>query len=401
PVVGIVTGVVKGGLTVDVGVRAFLPASRSGTRDAAELEKLVGQEITCRLTKVDAADEDVVVDRRVILEDQARQIQQQRYSEVREGDIVTGQVRSLASYGAFVDLGGVDGLLHVSDIAWQRIASPEEILQVGQQVQVKVLKVDTDSKRISLGMKQLQPEPWDTAAERYPLGQRVSGTVKRIADFGAFVEVEPGIEGLIHISEMSWVNKVRKVSDLLKLHDTVEAVVLGISPAERRLSLGLKQALGDPWAAVPQKYPAGSVIEGPVMRLTKFGAFVQLAEGVEGLVHISEIDAGKRINHPQDVLKVGEVVKAQVLAVDMEKRQIKLSIKQLIPTHLDEFFTEHTTGETVSGRVIQQSGDHAVVELGEGILADCTVSAKTEAATSSPTAPALDLSALSSMLNAR
>lgn len=401
PVVGIVTGVVKGGLTVDVGVRAFLPASRSGTRDAAELEKLVGQEITCRLTKVDAADEDVVVDRRVILEDQARQLQQQRYSEVREGDVVTGQVRSLASYGAFVDLGGVDGLLHVSDIAWQRIGSPEEVLQVGQQVQVKVLKVDTDSKRISLGMKQLQPEPWDTAAERYQLGQRVSGTVKRIADFGAFVEVEPGIEGLIHISEMSWVNKVRKVSDLLKLHDTVEAVVLGISPAERRLSLGLKQALGDPWAAVPQKYPAGSVIEGPVMRLTKFGAFVQLAEGVEGLVHISEIDAEKRINHPQDVLKVGEVVKAQVLAVDMEKRQIKLSIKQLIPTHLDEFFTEHTTGETVSGRVIQQSGDHAVVELGEGILADCTISGKTEAATSSPAAPALDLSALSSMLNAR
>ena len=318
-ITGTVTSTIKGGLTVDVGVRAFMPASRSGTRDAADLAKLVGQEITCRIVKLDAAEEDVVVDRRVILEEQARELQQKRYAEVREGEIVSGLVRSLTSYGAFIDLGGVDGLLHVSDIAWSRVNSPEEVLTVGQQLQVKILKIDADSRRISLGLKQLQPEPWDSAADRYQLGQRVSGTVKRLTDFGAFIEVEPGIEGLIHVSEMSWVKKVRKPADLLKLDDTVEAVILSINPAERRLSLGLKQALGDPWTAVPQKFPAGSVIEGPVARLTKFGAFVQVAEGVEGLVHISEISAEKRINHPQDVLKTGQVVRAQVLAIDMEK----------------------------------------------------------------------------------
>jgi small subunit ribosomal protein S1 len=400
-VAGTVTGIVKGGLTVDVGVRAFMPASRSGTRDAAELEKLVGQEITCRIVKLDAAEEDVVVDRRVILEEQARQFEQARYAEVREGDIVSGLVRSLTSYGAFVDLGGVDGLLRVSDIAWSRINNPEEVLTVGQRLQVKVLKIDADNRRISLGLKQLQPEPWDSAADRYQLGQRVGGTVKGLTDFGAFIEVEPGIEGLIHVSEMSWVNKVRKPADLLKLDDTVEAVILSINPAERRLSLGLKQALGDPWAVVPQRFPAGSVIAGPVTRLTKFGAFVQLAEGIEGLVHISEISAEKRINHPQDVLKAGQIVRAQVLAIDLEKRQIKLSMKQLIPTDLDEYLEEHSIGDVVSGRLIECSGDSAIVELGEGIRANCAVNVKTEPAASSQSEAKLDLSALSSMLSAR
>jgi small subunit ribosomal protein S1 len=400
-VMGIVTGIVKGGLTVDVGVRAFMPASRSGTRDAAELEKLVGQEITCRIVKLDTAEEDVVVDRRVILEEQTRQLEKKLYSEMNEGDIVSGQVRSLTSYGAFVDLGGVDGLLHISDIAWSRVNNPEEVLNVGQQLQVKILKLDAEGRRISLGLKQLQPEPWDSAADRYQLGQRISGTVKRLTDFGAFIEVEPGIEGLIHVSEMSWVNKVRKPADLLKLDDTVEAVILSIAPAERRLSLGLKQALGDPWEAVPQKFPAGSVVEGPIARLTKFGAFVQLAEGIEGLVHISEISADKRINHPQDVLKTGQIVKAQVLAIDMEKRQIKLSMKQLIPTDLDEYLREHVVGDLVSGRLIEYTGNSAIVELSEGIRANCELTAKTEPDAPSQSEAKLDLSALSSMLNAR
>lgn len=400
-VVGTVTGIVKGGLTVDVGVRAFMPASRSGTRDAAELEKLVGQEITCRIVKLDTAEEDVVVDRRVILEEQTRQLEQKLYSEMNEGDIVSGQIRSLTSYGAFVDLGGVDGLLHISDIAWSRVNNPEEVLTVGQQLQVKILKLDADSRRISLGLKQLQPEPWDSAADRYQLGQRISGTVKRLTDFGAFIEVEPGIEGLIHVSEMSWVNKVRRPADLLKLDDTVEAVILSIAPAERRLSLGLKQALGDPWETVPQKFPAGSVVEGPIARLTKFGAFMQLTEGIEGLVHISEISADKRINHPQDVLKTGQIVKAQVLAIDMEKRQIKLSMKQLIPTDLDEYLKEHVVGDIVSGRLIEHAGNSAIVELGEGIRANCELTAKTEPDAPSQSEAKLDLSALSSMLNAR
>jgi small subunit ribosomal protein S1 len=400
-VAGTVTSIVKGGLTVDVGVRAFMPASRSGTRDAADLEKLVGQEITCRIVKLDVAEEDVVVDRRVILEEQARQLEQERYAEVKEGDIVGGLVRSLTSYGAFVDLGGIDGLLHVSDIAWSRVNSPEEVLAVGQRLQVKVLKIDADSRRISLGVKQLQPEPWDSAADRYQLGQRVSGTVRRLTDFGAFIEVEPGIEGLIHVSEMSWVHKVRKPGDFLKLDDTVEAVILSINPSERRLSLGLKQALGDPWTVVPQKFPAGSVIEGPVTRLTKFGAFVQLAEGIEGLVHISEISAKKRINHPQDALKIKQIVRAQVLAIDLEKRQIKLSMKQLTPTDLDEYLEEHSIGDVVSGRLLEYTGDNAIVELGEGIRANCTVSVKTEPAAPSQSEATLDLSALSSMLSAR
>jgi small subunit ribosomal protein S1 len=400
-ITGTVTGIVKGGLTVDVGVRAFMPASRSGTRDAADLAKLVGQEITCRIVKLDATEEDVVVDRRVILEEQARQLEQERYAEVKEGDIVTGLVRSLTSYGAFVDLGGIDGLLHVSDIAWSRVNNPEEVLTAGQQLQVKVLKIDADSRRISLGLKQLQPEPWDSAADKYRLGQRVNGSVKRLTDFGAFIEVDPGIEGLIHVSEMSWVKKVRKPADLLKLDDTVEAVILSINPAERRLSLGLKQALSDPWAVVPQQFPTGSVIEGPVTRLTKFGAFVQLAEGIEGLVHISEISAEKRINHPQDVLKTGQTVKAQVLAIDLEKRQIKLSMKQLIPTDLDEYLEEHSIGDVVSGRLLECTTDNAIVELGEGIRANCAVSVKTEPAASIQSEAKLDLSALSSMLSAR
>ena len=400
-VAGTVTSLVKGGLTVDIGVRAFMPASRSGTRDAAALEKLVGQEITCRIVKLDAAEEDVVVDRRVILEEQARQLEQERYAEVKEGDIVSGLVRSLTSYGAFVVLGGVDGLLHVSDIAWSRVNNTEEVITVGQRLQVKVMKIDADSRRISLGLKQLQPEPWRSAADRYQLGQRVSGTVKRLTDFGAFIEVEPGIEGLIHVSEMSWVNKVRKPADFLKLDDTVEAVILSINPAERRLSLGLKQALGDPWTVVPQKFPAGSVIEGSVTRLTKFGAFVQLAEGIEGLVHISEISADKRINHPQDALKTGQIVKAQVLAIDLEKRQIKLSMRQLIPTDLDEYLEEHSIGDVVSGRLIECSGENVIVELGEGIRANCAVSAKTEPPALSQSEAKLDLSALTSMLRDR
>ena len=400
PVVGTVTAVVKGGLTVDVGVRAFMPASRSGVRDAAEMEKLVGTEITCRITKLDVADEDVVVDRRGVMEEEARSAAASRYGELKEGDVVSGTVRSLATYGAFVDLGGIDGLLHISDIAWSRVEKPEDALTVGQELRLKVLKVDGESKRISLGLKQLEAEPWETAADRYVVGQRITGTVTRLMDFGAFVELEPGIEGLVHVSEMSWVKKVHKPSDILKAGDTVEAVVLSVSPAERRISLGLKQALGDPWNEVAQKFPVGSRIEGPVTRLMKFGAFVQLTEGVEGLVHVSEIAADRHVNHPQDLLRVGQMVKAQVLGVDTEKRQIKLSMKQLIPTSLVEYMEEHTEGDVVSGRVVDVSGDTATVELGEGIRAICKIAASAVAA-EKKSEGAVDLSALTSMLNAK
>ena len=345
-VVGTVTEVIKGGLSVDIGVRAFMPASRSGAKDAAELEKLVGTQINCRITKLEVTEENVVVDRRVVLEEQARAASATRHAAMKEGDTVPGTVRTLMPYGAFVDLGGVDGLLHISDIAHSRVAKPEDVLSVGQELQVRILKIDPETKRISLGLKQLQPEPWDKAPERLQAGQRVSGTVTRITDFGAFVEIEPGLEGLIHISEMSWAKKVRHPSDLLKQGDRVDAVILSVKPEERRIALGLKQALADPWLEVQQKFPVGSQIEGPVTKLMNFGAFVQIADGIEGLVHISEIVADRRLNHPSDVLRAGQVVKAQVLAIDPEKRQIKLSMKQLIPTSIDEYIAEHKPGDT-------------------------------------------------------
>jgi small subunit ribosomal protein S1 len=401
PVVGIVTAVVKGGLTVDVGVRAFMPASRSGVRDAAEMEKLVGQEITCRITKLDVTDEDVVVDRRAIGEELARVQEQGRYSEMKEGDIVSGAVRSFATYGAFIDLGGIDGLLHISDISWSRVKAAEDVLAIGQELQLKVLKVDAENRRVSLGLKQLEPEPWETAAERYTVGQRISGTVSRLMDFGAFVELEPGIEGMIHVSEMSWVKKVHKPSDILKAGDTVEAVVLSVKQEERRIALGLKQALGDPWTDVAKKFPVGSAIEGPVTRLMNFGAFVQLAEGVEGLVHVSEITAERRINHPQDMLRVGQIVKAQVLAVEPEKRQIKLSMKQLVPTSIKEYLAEHNVKDVVSGRVVEQTDEGAIVELGEGIRAACRMAANAPAGAKKESAAGVDLSSLTSMLSAR
>jgi small subunit ribosomal protein S1 len=404
-IMGTVTAVVKGGLSVDVGVRAFMPASRSGARDAAEMEKLVGHEIRCRITKLDATEEDVVVDRRIISEEEERGAKERRYSELKEGDTVHGAVRSLADYGAFVDIGGIDGLLHVSDISWSRIGKPSDVLTEGQEVEVRVLKIDPDKRRISLGMKQLQPHPWDAVAGKYNVGERVRGVVTRLMEFGAFVELEPGIEGLIHISEMSWGKKVRKASDVVKAGETVEVVILGVSPGERRISLGLKQALGDPWRDVEKNLALGAVVEGPISSITKFGAFVQVAEGVEGMIHVSEISAEKRINHPQDVLRLGQVVKAQVLAIDTEKRQLRLSIKQLTPSDLDEYLAEHKEGDVVSGRLVDVSGGRARVELGEGIQANCDLSKKPQgSAVEAPSGAGsgkADLSALGSMLQAR
>jgi len=412
-IVGTVTGVIKGGLSVDVGVRAFMPASRSGARDAAEMEKMVEQEILCRIIKLDVADEDVVVDRRAVAEEEERSVKERRYSEMKEGDTVSGTVRTLTDYGAFIDLGGVDALLHVSDIAWSRVNKAADVLSVGQQVDVKVLKISTEAekRRISVGMKQLQPHPWDAVAGKYNVGERVRGTVTRVAEFGAFVELEPGIEGLIHVSEMSWGKKLRSASTLVKPGEIVDAVILGVNAAERRMSLGLKQALGDPWVEVAQKFAAGSVIEGPVVSITKFGAFVQLSEGVEGMIHISDMSAEKRINHPQELLKVGQLVKAQVLAVDTEKRQLRLGIKQLVPSGLDEYIVEHKEGDVVTGRMIEVSDKHARVELGEGIQANCRMDtaspatgkdAPVESDSSSSNANAKpDLSSLGSMLQAR
>jgi small subunit ribosomal protein S1 len=393
-----------------------MPASRSGTRDAAELEKLVGQEIRCRITKLDITDEDVVVDRRAVLQDEARASNQRRYSELKEGDLITGTVRSLTDYGAFVDIGGVDALLHVGDLAWSRVNKPTDVLTVGQQIEARVLKIDPGKQRISLGLKQLQPHPWDSAAEKYKVNERVRGTVTRIVDFGAFVELEPGVEGLIHISEMSWAKRIKKASDVVKQGESVEAVILGVNLADRRISLGLKQALGDPWALAAQNNPVGSVIEGPITSLTNFGAFVQLAEGVEGMIHVGNISAEKRIQHPQDVLRVGQTIRAQVLEFDRDKRRISLGMKQLVPTGLDEYLAEHKPGDLVTGRIVDISGPDARVELGEGIHASCRIPVPVQAEKQTeaekeksepggnieiPEQAKPNLTSLTSMLNAR
>jgi len=289
-IAGRVTGVVKGGLTVDVGARAFLPASRSGIRDAAEMEKMVGQEIRCRIIKLDVDDEDVVIDRRSVMEEEAEQLRRTVIETLQEGSVVRGTVRSLAQYGAFVDIGGVDGLLHVGDMTWARVADPATEMSVGDQLDLKVLKVDRQTGKISLGLKQMSPDPWQEAVTKLNPGDRVTGEVKRLTDFGAFVEVLPGVEGLIHVSEMSWTKRIQRPGDVLKLGERVEAAVLKVDAAAGRLSLGLKQVLGNPWDTLKERYPAGKIIEGKVIRLAKFGAFVEVEEGLDGGVELLDFE---------------------------------------------------------------------------------------------------------------
>jgi small subunit ribosomal protein S1 len=393
---GTVTEAVKGGLRVDVGVRAFMPASRSGVREIADLEKLIGQQIECRIIKLDTANEDVVVDRRAVLEEAERQAKEQAFGRLQEGAVVEGTVRSLTDFGAFVDLGGIDGLLHVSDMSYARNIKPSDVVKAGDRVQVKILKISPEKRKISLGMKQLTADPWSAVAEKFAVGSKVQGKVSRVTDFGAFVELEPGIEGLIHVSEMSWAKKSVRAIDVVKPEEMVDVVVLGVNVQDKRIALGLKQALGDPWEDALKKYPVDTVVDAPVTSLAKFGAFVDLGGGVEGMIHISDISAEKRLNHPNEVLKQGETVKAVVLEADRERRRIRLGIKQLQPTSIDEYLAEHKAGEVVSGRVVDVSGSRVKVELGEGVTAFAKVpEQKQEAAAASSKA---DLSSLTAML---
>src|SRR5262245_36481718 len=372
-VAGRVSAVVKGGLTVDVGARAFLPASRSGVRDAAEMEKLVGQEIRVRIIKIDVDDEDVVVDRRSVLEEEANQVRQNTLASLSEGSVVKGTVRSLAAYGAFVDVGGVDGLLHVGDISWSRVTDPSTELAVGDVLDLKILKVDQDSGKISLGLKQLSPNPWDEAVAKLKPGDRVTGEVTRLADFGAFVEVMPGVEGLVHVSEMSWTKRIQRPGDVLKKGERIEAVVLKLDSATSRLSLGLKQVLGNPWDTIKDRYPAGKIIEGKVTRLAKFGAFVEVEDGVDGLIHVSLFTSARSIAHPGEIVKVGQTVRAMVLSVDPETKRLKLGMKQLEATAADQFAKEVAVGDRVTGRIVKVKGNEITVQLGEGVEGVCTL----------------------------
>lgn len=401
-IAGTVQELVKGGLRVDVGVRAFMPASRSGVREMADMEKLVGQEIRCRITKLDTANEDVVVDRRVVLEDEAAAAKDKAFSDIQEGSVVRGTVRSLTEFGAFVDIGGVDGLLHVTDMSWNRVGKPSDVVSAGDSVEVKILKVNPETRRISLGLKQLQPDPWTQALSQLHVGDRVRGTVARLTDFGAFIELAPGVDGLIHVSEMSWTKKIRKPADVLKKGEAVEVVINGINPAEKRISLSLKQALGDPWDEAQKKFPVGSTVEGPVTNLANFGAFVDLGDGIEGMVHIGDISREKRLNHPKEALSTGQQIRAQVLEFDRERRRIRLGMKQLEPTSVDHYIAEHQAGETVTGRVVDVSTGRVKVELGDGVFAWCRlVSEQPKAAAEAEEQAKADLSSLTAMLNAK
>jgi len=401
-IAGTVTEAVKGGLRVDVGAPAFMPASRSGVREMGDLEKLIGQEVRVRITKLDVAEEDVVVDRRSVVEEETAKIRDEAFANLKEGAVVRGTVRSLTEFGAFVDLGGVDGLLHVTDISWHRVANPADVLTAGESIEVKILKINPSTRKIGLGLKQLVPDPWTVAAEKYKVGDRIKGKVVRLADFGAFVELEAGVDGLIHLSELSWSRKIKKPSDVVKTGDNVEVVVLGVNPADKRIALGLKQALGDPWDEVSKKYPEGTVVEGQVVSIQKFGAFVDLGDGIEGMIHVGDISREKRIEHPKDVLANNQTVKAVVLELDKSRRRIRLGMKQLEPTNADNYITEHQVGEVVTGRVVEVRSERAKVELGEGVHAECILAkaaAKSEKSESS--AAKVDVSALSAMLNAR
>ncbi|MBV9265973.1 MAG: 30S ribosomal protein S1 [Acidobacteriaceae bacterium] len=400
-IAGTVIEQVKGGFRVDIGVRAFLPASRSGVREADEMPTLVGQEIQCRITKLDVEKEDVVVDRRAVLEDEQTARREQRLAEIKPGDVVQGRVRNVMDFGAFVDLGGVDGLLHVMDMSWSRVAKASDAVAVGDELTVKVLKVDANTGKISLGLKQLLDEPWTVAARTFNVGDRVSGTVSRLTDFGAFVELMPGIDGLIHLSELSWDKRVRKPADVFKPGDRVDAVVLQVNAVEKRISLGYKQLVGDPWQTVQDKYPVGTTIEGPITNIAQFGAWVDLGDGVEGMVHVSDITNEKRLDHARDKLAKGQLVKAVVLEIDRERRRIRLGMKQLEPTSVDHYISEHQPGDTVSGRLVEVHGDRARVELGEGVIATCRLEKSKETRVPTAEAKTADVSSLSAMLAAK
>ena len=399
-IAGKVTEVIKGGLSVDIGVRAFLPASRSGVRETAELEKLVGQEIRCRISQLDVDDENVIVDRRVLLEEEREQKKQERIAALRPEMVVQGTVRELRDFGAFIDLGGVDALLHVSDLAWGKVKDVSSVLLVGDSLQVKVLKIEEGGKRISAGLKQLTPDPWPLIAEKLSVGDRIKGPVTKLMDFGAFVELEPGVEGLVHVSEMSWARRVQHPKDLVSVGDIVDVVVLEIKATQRRISLGIKQALGDPWEKALEKFPAGKVLEGTVRNIAAFGAFVEISEGIEGLVHVSGFVEDRRINHPSEVVKVGEKVQVAVIEIDAVKRRLKLSMKDAGPNDQDLFIEEYKPGDTVTGRVSRIKKDKAVIDLGGGVEAVCALSGpEADGAAAAPAAGAAkDVSSLGAML---
>jgi small subunit ribosomal protein S1 len=374
PVIGTVVSRVKGGLTVDIGLKAFLPGSQLEIRPVRNLDGYLGQQIEVRVIKLNKKRGNVVVSRKEILEEEQNEKRSGTLEQLGEGAVLTGTVKNLTDYGAFVDLGGIDGLLHITDMSWGRLTHPRDLVNVGDEIQVKVLKFDKDKQRVSLGFKQLTPDPWLDATERYPVGARVHGRVLSVTDYGAFVELEQGIEGLVHLSEMTWSKRLKHPSKLVKPGDEVETVVLSVNPADRRISLGMKQLLDNPWENLTERYPAGTVVEGRVRNLTDFGAFIEIEDGIDGLVHVSNLSWTKRVKHPSEVVKKGEKVKAVVLGVEPQNRRLSLGIKQLQPDVWESFFAAHRVGDVVHGKVLRTAQFGAFVEIAEGVEGLCHIS---------------------------
>ena len=374
PVMGTVVSRVKGGLTVDIGLKAFLPGSQLEIRPVRNLDGYLGQQIEVRVIKLNKKRGNVVVSRKEILEEEQNSKRSATMEHLGEDAVLTGTVKNLTDYGAFVDLGGIDGLLHITDMSWGRLTHPRDLVNVGDEIQVKVLKFDKDKQRVSLGFKQLTPDPWLDASERYPVGARVHGRVLSVTDYGAFVELEQGIEGLVHLSEMTWSKRLKHPSKLVKPGDEVDTVVLSVNPADRRISLGMKQLLENPWENLTERYPAGTIVEGRVRNLTDFGAFIEIEDGIDGLVHVSNLSWTKRVKHPSEVVKKGEKVKAVVLGVEPQNRRLSLGIKQLQPDVWETFFATHRVGDVVHGKVLRTAQFGAFVEIAEGVEGLCHIS---------------------------
>jgi len=364
---GHIIGKVKGGFKVDVGVPAFLPGSHVDIRPSRNLDRFIGTTDRFAVVKYNRARGNVVVSRRALLEKERNSLKQEILKVLEEGVILEGTVKNITGYGAFVDLGGIDGILHISDMSWGRISHPSEIVQVGDKIKVVVLKFDPEKERISLGMKQLTPDPWQTVAEKYAVGSRIQGKVISLMDYGAFVELESGIEGLIHISEMSWTRKIAHPSKLLQVGQNVEVVVLNVDPGHRRISLGLKQVMANPWEEAKEKYPVGSVVKGPVRNVTDFGIFVGIEEGIDGLVHISDLHWTKKIKHPSELYKKGDIVEATVLGVNVENARFSLGIKQLTTDPWKIIAQRYPVGSKVKGQVTSVPDFGVFVRIEEGV----------------------------------
>jgi small subunit ribosomal protein S1 len=363
---------IKGGLTVDImGANAFLPGSQADLRPARNLDAVKGQTLEVAIIKLNKKRGNIVVSRKQVLEGEQSEKRSKTLEHLEEGSILTGVVKNLTDYGAFVDLGGIDGLLHITDMSWGRLTHPRDLVNVGDQIQVKVLKFDKEKQRVSLGFKQLTPDPWLDAEHRYPVGAHVGGRVISVTDYGAFVELEQGIEGLVHVSEMTWSKRMKHPSKLVNVGDHVDCVVLNVHPQERRISLGMRQLATNPWDALHEKYPVGATVEGRVRNLTDFGAFIEIEDGIDGLVHVSNLSWTKRVKHPSEILKKGDRLKAVVLAIEPDKRRLSLGVKQLQPDVWESFFSQHKVGDVLHGKVLRVASFGAFVEIAEGIEGLC------------------------------